>query len=77
MTWSDVENVRSSDFYNTSGRLSLVKHRETGDLYFMMEDFRGEDFFGPLTQREVEAFNTICDFTDPSNDHSNPQGGAE
>ncbi len=52
-----VTSRTGSPFSNEYGRLSLIK---VGDDYFLeMGDCFGPDYFGPLTQAQVDAFNTL------------------
>jgi|AXCI01.1.fsa_nt_gi hypothetical protein len=52
--------VKESPFENTYGRLEL--HRdEKGRFFLLMDDPQGGAEWGPLTDKQVEAFNTLCE----------------
>jgi len=54
-----VKTIKSSQFVNTYGGLSLVED-ENGKKHLEMEDCFGPSLWGPLTEEEIEAFYTLC-----------------
>ncbi len=53
------EVIQESQFCNTYGHLVLV--RVKGKNYLLMEECVGGNYFGPLTDKQVEAFKILCD----------------
>jgi len=52
--------IRESNFCNTYGGLSLVEDEE-GRRFLKMEDCFGPDYYGPMSDADVEAFNRLCE----------------
>ncbi|HET8688206.1 MAG TPA: hypothetical protein VFM18_16350 [Methanosarcina sp.] len=50
--------ISHSEFRNTYGGLDLIE--KDGQKYLMMEDCFGPDYFGPLTEEQINAFNVLC-----------------
>lgn len=51
-----------SPFGNFDGGLLLCSF--DGVPYLRMEDSTGDDYFGPLTAEQVEAFHVLCGVTE-------------
>jgi hypothetical protein len=52
--------VKASPFENEYGRLELHQDGE-GKFFLRMEGSTGGREFGPLSEKQVEAFHTLCD----------------
>ena len=55
-----MKQIKESPFGNTYGGLALVEDDE-GRKFLETEDCFGPDYFGPLTEKQVEAFNALCE----------------
>ena len=55
-----MKTLKNSPFANTYGGLRLVEN-DKGQRLLEMEDCFGSDYFGPLTDEQVEAFEMLCD----------------
>ena len=54
-----VEKIKQSQFVNTYGGLSLVMRN--GERFLVMEDCICDEYFGPLTDEQVAAFDALCE----------------
>jgi len=52
--------IKESQFANTYGGLSLVRVTN-GQQYLEMQDCFGPEYFGPLTEEQISAFETLCE----------------
>jgi len=52
--------VKASPFENAYGGLELYQDAE-GQFFLRMDDPTGGREFGPLSEKQVEAFHTLCD----------------
>lgn len=52
--------VKNSFYRNTYGGLDLIKG-ENDKFYLKMQDCFGPDFFGPLTDEQINAFYILCE----------------
>jgi len=56
--YKDFEFIKESPFGNTYGSLCL--HRCGQKKYLQMQDCFSEQYFGPLTVKEIKAFEVLC-----------------
>lgn len=61
-----MNKIEASQYMNQYGGLSLVK-MENGDMCLEMEDCFGPDYWGPLTEKQVVAFHTLCEVNEYEN----------
>ncbi|MCY4043469.1 MAG: hypothetical protein OXE99_00155 [Cellvibrionales bacterium] len=60
----DADPVKESPFQNCYGCFELVK-TESNEFYLRMGDCpNSDDFYGPLEQKHIDAFNTLCELKD-------------
>ena len=58
-----MKQIKESPFGNTYGSLALVEDNE-GNKFLEMDDCFGPDCFGPLTEKQIDAFYVLCEVSE-------------